>query len=147
MHFSGKLINQFFLGFILLVARHFSKLSLYAIKRETKEPNLKKWQKNLILGLILTCFSPNLVYLVPNFFLVCTSARYYKFRKLSLYAISRKTNEQNLRKWQKKLIWGLILICFSPNLVNLVPNFFFVFTSARYYTLSQAIIVCNFKEN
>ena len=30
--------------------------------------------------------------------------------KLSLYAISRKTNEPNLRKWQKKPVLGLILV-------------------------------------
>ena len=29
--------------------------------------------------------------------------------KLSLYAISRKANKPNLKKWQKKLFWGPIL--------------------------------------
>ena len=38
------------------------------------------------------------------------------------YAIYRKTNETNLRKWQKKKILGLILACFRP---NLVPKIFF----------------------
>ena len=38
--------------------------------------------------------------------------------KLSTYAILRRTNEQNLRKWQKKLILGLILAHFGQNLVT-----------------------------
>ena len=37
---------------------------------------------------------------------------------------------------------------FDPFLPNLRPKFFFIdFTSTRCLTLSQAIIVCNFKEN
>ena len=36
--------------------------------------------------------------------------------KLSLYVISRKTNEWNLRKWQKHLIKGPDFGSFSPNL-------------------------------
>ena len=45
----------------------------------------------------------------------------------------------------KKLILGLILACFGP---NLAPNFFFEgFTSTRYYTFLEAIIVYNFKES
>ena len=37
----------------LLDVRHSCKLSLYAISRKTKEPNLRKWLKNLVLGPIL----------------------------------------------------------------------------------------------
>ena len=40
----------------LLVVRQCFKLSSYAISRKTNGPNLKKWQKNLILGLILARF-------------------------------------------------------------------------------------------
>ena len=36
----------FFKDFIPLDVRHCCKLILYAISRQTKEPNLKKWQKN-----------------------------------------------------------------------------------------------------
>ena len=70
----------------------------------------------------------------------------------------------NLVQYQGKLIMGpwengknldfgpnlesqklMILTRFAP---NLVPKIFFVgFTSTRSYTLLQAIIVCNFKEN
>ena len=41
--------------------------------------------------------------------------------KLSLYAISRKTNEPNMRKWQKKLISGPILVRLAQ---IRVPQFF-----------------------
>ena len=34
----------------LLLVRHCCKLSLYAIWRKTNEPNLRKWQKKLVLG-------------------------------------------------------------------------------------------------
>ena len=41
--------------------------------------------------------------------------------KLSFYAISRKTNETNLRKWQQNLVLGPILE--SPAQIR-APNFF-----------------------
>ena len=43
-------------------------------------------------------------------------------RKLSLYAISRKTNEPNLKKMAKKLNFGLDFSSFGPNLGR--QNFF-----------------------
>ena len=46
---------------------------------------------------------------------------------------------------KKKLILGLILTRFGPNVVP--KNLFVGFTSTRCYALLQAIIVCNFKEN
>ena len=46
---------------------------------------------------------------------------------------------------KKTLILGFILVRFSPNLVSKI--FFVGFISSRYYTLLQAIIICNFKEN
>ena len=58
--------------------------------------------KNLIVGLILTCFGPNLV---PKIFLrVLLLLDVINCCKLSLYAISRKTNDPNLKKWQKTQI-------------------------------------------
>ena len=78
MQFQGKLMNQtwengknpnfgpnfgtfvpnlgfnFFLWILpLLDVTTCCKLLLYAISRETNEPNLKKWQKKLVLGPIL----------------------------------------------------------------------------------------------
>ena len=41
----------------LQVVRQCSRLSSYAISRKTNEPNLKKWQKTLILGPILGHFT------------------------------------------------------------------------------------------
>ena len=46
---------------LLLVVRQGFKLSSYAILGKTNEPNLRKWQKKLILGLILAHFGQNLV--------------------------------------------------------------------------------------
>ena len=52
---------------------------------------------------------------------------------------------QTWENGKKNLILGLILACFSPNLDRQI--FFVGVTSARCYTLLQAIIVFNFKEN
>ena len=41
----------------LLNVRHCCKLWLYAISRKTMEPNLRTWQKKLILGSILARFA------------------------------------------------------------------------------------------
>ena len=61
--------------------------------------------ENLVLGPILARSCPNLV---PKVFLSITSLLdVISCCKLSLYAISRKTNQQNLRKRQKKLVFGL----------------------------------------
>ena len=63
-------------------------------------------QKKQILGLILVPFGPDLVL---NFFLwVLCLLDVRHCCKLSLYAISRTTNEPNLRKWQKPS-FGLML--------------------------------------
>ena len=61
--FDANLGPQFFLGVLpLLVVKHYFKLSSYAIYRKTSEPNFRKWQKKLILGLILVWLGPNLVH-------------------------------------------------------------------------------------
>ena len=64
----------------------------------------------------------------------------------SLYLILRKTNQPNLRKWQKKpLVLGPFL---TPLTQIRVPNIFVVdFASTQCYALLQAIIVWNFKYN
>ena len=63
---------------------------------KTNEPNLRKQQKNLVSGPILSKFGSQkfLQWILP-----LLDVRHCC--KLSLYAISRKTKEQNLRKWQK----------------------------------------------
>ena len=64
--YQGKIMNQtsengkkkLILGLILVgYVIHYYKLSLYAISRETNEPNLRKWQKELVLGPILAHFA------------------------------------------------------------------------------------------
>ena len=46
--------------------------------------------------------------------------------KVSLYAISRKTNEPSLRKWQKTQFWAQFWLKFGP------PNFFCGFYLCQY---------------
>ena len=97
--FGPNLGSKFFFWWILplLNVRHCSKLSLYAISRKTNEPNLRKWQKNP------PSFWPDFGHFGPQkcFSLVLNIRHIRHCCKLSLYAISRKTKEPNLRKWQK----------------------------------------------
>ena len=83
------------------------KLSFYAISRKTNEPNWENARKPSF-GSNFGPFGQNLG---PKFLfswiLPLLEAGYYC--KQSLYAISRKTKEPNLRKWQKTLVLGPIL--------------------------------------
>ena len=98
--------NIFFVSFIpLLDFRHCCKLSMYAISRKTKVQNLRKWQKKLIPGLILA----RLVQIwVPNIFFHGLLPLLYVRHccKLSLYAISKKTNDPNSRKLRRTSFWA-----------------------------------------
>ena len=78
--------------------------------------------KKLILGVILTDFGPNLV---PKFFSWDLPQLEVKHcGMLSLHAISKKTNESNLKKWQKTSS--------GPDFGPIGPNIFFLdFTSTR----------------
>ena len=125
-HKSG-LPKLFFAILPLTDVMHCCKQSFYAISRKTNVPNLRKWQ-NLISGQIVAGFGPNLI---PQFFLwVLPSLDVINCCKLSLYAIARKTNEPNLRKWKKKtLVFDLIL---APLAQIWNPKIFFVdFSSTR----------------
>ena len=106
--FGPNLIPQNFLWVLPLAdVIHCCNQSMYAISRKTDKPNLRKRQKNLVPGPILV---PLVQLEPPKFFswiLPLLDIRQYC--KLSLYPISRKTNELNLRKWKKKLVLGLIL--------------------------------------
>ena len=84
--------------FVILVVRHCSKLLSYAIQRKANEQNLRKWQKIQFSALFwLVC---------PNFglrklFSCVLLLLYLKYcRKLSLYAIWRKTYDPNSGKWR-----------------------------------------------
>ena len=101
---------------------------------------LKKMAINQILDTILACFTQ--IWTPKSFRGVLPIL---VVRHCSSYAIQRKTNKPSLRKWQKKLILGLILACFGPNLVT--KTFFRGFTSTRCQTLLQTVTECNFKEN
>ena len=57
-----------------------------------------------------------------TFFMGFTSTSSYAMFEAIIYAISRKTNEPNLRKWQKKLILDPILACFTQ--IWVPPTFF-----------------------
>ena len=57
---------------------------------------------------------------------------------LSLYATARKTNEPNLRKWQKKPRFGPVFGTFGPNFGP--KNFFRRFYTTRCLTLLQPVI-------
>ena len=101
-------IQKFFSWVLpLLDIIHCCKLSLYAISRKTIEPNFRKWPK--------TSFAPNFGPFWPKFGLqnifswILPDLDVKNCFKLSLHVISRKTNEQHLRKSQKNLVLGPIL--------------------------------------
>ena len=132
---------RFFLQLLpLLVIRHSSKLSSYAIQRKINAANLRKWQ----LIKFWTRFWPVSPKFGPQKVLGGVLP-ILVVRHCSSYAIQRKTSKPNLRKWKKKLILGMILACFGPNLVT--KTFFRGFTSTRCQTLLQTVTEYNFKEN
>ena len=81
-----------------LRARHCCKLSLYAISKKTIRQSLRKWKKTSFQ----TDFGPFGPKLGAKFFLMkFTSNTCQTLLQAIIFAISRKTNEPNLRKWQK----------------------------------------------
>ena len=99
--------------------------------------------KDLILDPILASLAQTWA---PQFFLQVLFLLVFRHSsKLSSYAIPRKTNEPNLRKWQKPNS-GPDFGLFYPKCSSQL--FFFVgFTSTRCEKLLEVIIICNFKEN
>ena len=55
--FDPNLVPQRFFGGFTSTSRHYFKPSSYAIQRKANEPNLRKWQKKLILALISDCLT------------------------------------------------------------------------------------------
>ena len=62
---------------------------------QTRENGKKTWFQAQFWPILAQIWYPK------TFFVGFTSTRYNNCCKLSLYAISKKTNEPNLRKWQK----------------------------------------------
>ena len=60
--------------FVNLVVKHCSKLSSYAIQRKTNEPNLRKWQKNLIFDPIFASLAQ--IWVPKIIFVGFTSTRF-----------------------------------------------------------------------
>ena len=121
MEYPGKLMNQFWENrkkhscepdcgpfwpqrsfswiLALLDVKNCYKLSLYTLSRKTNELNLRKCKKPIFwpdFGLFWHNFCPQ-----KFFSWVLPLTDVLNCGKLSLYATSRKTNEPNLRKWQK----------------------------------------------
>ena len=82
----------------LLDARHCCNLSLYATARKTNEPNLRKWQKNLVSDLFLVPLVQILV--LKTFFVDFYTTRCLTLLQLVIYAVSRTANEPDLRQWK-----------------------------------------------
>ena len=91
----------------ILVVRHYSQLSSYAISRKTNKPNSRKWRKTEFWNVRPKVTAPPLPPAPPqicgqhflSWDLPLLDSR--NCWKLSLYVISRKTNDPNSRKWQK----------------------------------------------
>ena len=102
--------------------------------------------ESLDLGLTVARFGP--IYVPKISSVDFTSTRCCKLRdccKLSLYTISSKTNEPNLRKWQKN---PLVL---DPSLAHLGQirgtNFFFKYLSPSVTRFHGHLLLCTISEN
>ena len=95
--------------------------------KESQWSKLEKMIKNLVSGPILAqiCLPSQ-----KTFFRVLLLQNITHCCKLSLYAISRKTTEPNLRKWHKKTSFWTAFEPFGPNLGPSI-FFFMYFTSTR----------------
>ena len=108
-----NLVPKFFLWVLPLVGViHCCKLSLYAISRETNEPNLKKkGKKPSLVPNFEAKFGPYFdLHLGPKklFLRILPLKDIWHKCMLLLYAIWRKTNQPSLTKWLKTSS-GLIL--------------------------------------
>ena len=95
--------------------------------------------KKLILGLILACFSPDLI---PKFFFKgLTSTWCYTFLQAIIVCNLKESQWSQSEKMIKNLVSGPILV---QIFIALPKNLFGVLIKC--YALLQAVIVCNFKE-
>ena len=116
----------------LLHVRLCCKLLLHAISSKIDMPNLREQQKAYFRN-NFGSFGPDFG---PKFFSQVLPLLHLRHCcKLSLYAISRKTNKANLRKWRKSFIYFLIIylihylqsislsVVITTNLHRLTENF------------------------
>ena len=125
---SQKLFSQIL---FLLNVMHCYKLSFYVILRKTTEPHLRKWKKTQCRARFWSLwlkFGPKKLF---SQILSLLDVRHCC--KLSQHTISKKTNEPNLRKWQKTLVLGPLLThlakiwttnFFFKNLAPPVPRYY-----------------------
>ena len=87
-------IQKLFLQVLpLLVVRHCYKLSSYVIQRKTNKSNLTKWQKKLILGLILVRFFHGFfLYLMLYIFASYHSMQFHRKPMNQAWENSKKAN-------------------------------------------------------
>ena len=129
----------FFMSLPLLEVKHCCRLSLYVIPRKTNEPNLRKWPKTQFQDQFCPLWSK---FRPQKFFSWILPLHVRHCFKLSLYAISRKTKEPNLRNWKKTLLLGLILAQIWAT------NFFFQKSDSVSHQKSwSAIIMYNIRKN
>ena len=109
--------SQIFFSWVLPLLVSCSKLSSYTIYGKTNEPNLRKWQKTYSWAKFWPKFG------LPIFFpWILPLLGVINCCKLSLYAISRKNNDPNSRKWWKTSFWAW----FSPGRPKFKPPIFFL---------------------
>ena len=132
-----------FLSFISKSIQSLSQAIIQYNIKETNKPNFRKWEKKIILGLILACFGPNLgrKIIFREFYLYQTL---YIFASYHCMWFQEKLMNQT-RENGKKPSFRSDFDRFGPDLSS--KNFFSDFISTRYQKLLQVIIVCNLKEN
>ena len=119
--------------------------------KENKCAKLEKMAKNLVPGRfwhLWPKFGPQKI-LYGFFWWVLPLLDVIHCCKLSLYAMTRKTNEPNLRKWQKTLFWARFrLICpkFGPPiffffLKNLTPKSLYIIASYHHLQYQKKLMI------
>ena len=107
----------------LLDVRHCCKLSSYPISRKINEPKLRKWPKNLVLGLILAPSAH--IWAQKLFFVNFTFTRSYTLlQAIIVYELNEKLMNQTSENRRKLYVLGLILTHFAK---FWTVNFFFFF--------------------
>ena len=105
--------------------------------KENYGTKLEKMAKKLVSGPILAPLAQICALKLFSWILPLLDIRHCC--KLSLHVISRKTNEPNLRKWEKNLVWDPILAHLAQ--IRAAIFFFFFFFSKIWLRQSLDIMV------